>query len=68
MRPCLPVLILLALTACERAEKVEAPTRVEAERLDETETMLNELAASENRSEDRSSGQPKHRGDLEEIE
>ena len=65
MLPCLSFLILLALTACDRAEKVEAPTRVEAERLDESEAMLNELAASDNRSGNHPIDEPKHRGELD---
>ena len=35
------------LTACNREEQPEAPTPAEAERLNEAEAMLNELANEE---------------------
>ncbi len=40
-------LSLLLLTACDRGERVEAPTAEEAERLNDAEAMLNELAKEE---------------------
>jgi hypothetical protein len=46
MKWTLPLLALLA-AACNREERVEAPTPAEAERLDEAEAMLNELAKEE---------------------
>ena len=45
MRPFLIATLLLC--ACERAEKPEAPTPAEAERLNEAEAMLNSLANEE---------------------
>ena len=39
--------LFLLLAACNREEKPEAPTAAEAERLDETESMLNSLANEE---------------------
>ena len=38
------VLAALLLTACNREEQPEAPTAAEAERLNDAEAMLNELA------------------------
>ena len=40
-------LALLLLASCNREEKVEAPTAEEAERLNDAEAMLNELAKEE---------------------
>ncbi|QDP19120.1 hypothetical protein [Sphingomonas xanthus] len=37
-------LISLALISCDRGEKVEAPTAAEAERLNDAEAMLDEIA------------------------
>jgi hypothetical protein len=39
--------LLLLLAACNREGKPEAPTPAEAERLDQAEAMLNELANEE---------------------
>jgi len=38
---------LFLLTACDRAERIEPPTAEEAERLNDAEAMLNELAKEE---------------------
>ncbi|HET9336091.1 MAG TPA: hypothetical protein VFO12_06755 [Sphingomicrobium sp.] len=38
---------LLFASACNREEQPQAPTPAEAERLDEAEAMLNELAKEE---------------------
>ena len=46
MKWILPLLGLLT-AACNREERVEAPTPAEAERLDQAEVMLNELAKEE---------------------
>ena len=40
-------LLALALTACNREEKPEAPTPAEADRLNDAEAMLNGLANEE---------------------
>ena len=40
-------LALLILTGCDREEKPEAPTAAESQRLDDAETMLNELGRNE---------------------
>ena len=45
MKPLL--LALLLLTACDRGERVAAPTAAEAERLHNAEAMLNSLANEE---------------------
>jgi len=39
--------LLLLLAACQREEKVEAPTSAETERLNDAEAMLNDLANEE---------------------
>ena len=41
------MLSALLLAACNRTERPEAPTAAEAERLNEAEEMLNELANEE---------------------
>ena len=41
------VLAALLLTACNREEQPEAPTAAEAERLNDAEALLNELANEE---------------------
>jgi len=41
------LLTALLLTACDREEQPQAPTAAEAERLNEAEAMLNELANEE---------------------
>jgi hypothetical protein len=46
MKWILPLLGLLT-AACNREERVEAPTPAETERLDEAEDMLNQLANEE---------------------
>ena len=43
----LPLLIALALAGCNRAEKPQAPTPAETERLNGAEEMLNGLANEE---------------------
>ena len=43
----LPPLLALALAACNREDKPEAPTPAETERLDQAEAMLNGLANEE---------------------
>lgn len=43
----LPFLFALALTACNREEKPQAPTPAEVERLNDAEAMLNSLANEE---------------------
>ena len=45
IRILLPFLLLTA--ACNREEQPQAPTEAEAERLDDAETMLNDLAKEE---------------------
>ena len=45
MKPFLIAALLLC--ACDRAERPEAPTAAEAERLNEAEAMLNGLANEE---------------------
>ena len=40
-------LSLLLLASCDRGERVEPPTAEEAERLNDAEAMLNELAKEE---------------------
>ena len=47
MKNSLFIATLLVVTACDREEKPLAPTPAEAERLDEAEAMLNELANEE---------------------
>ncbi len=44
MKNSLLIATLLVVTACNREDQPEAPTRAEAERLNEAEEMLNELA------------------------
>ena len=44
---CILLLPLIMLGACDRGERVEPPTAAEAERLNEAEDMLNELADEE---------------------
>ena len=57
-------LALLLLAACNREEKPEAPTPAEAERLDDAEAMLNDLATNEEgpANAEAPTG-PKHRAD-----
>ena len=44
MKKSLPIAALLLFSACNREEQPEAPTPAEAERLNEAEEMLNQLA------------------------
>ena len=46
MKQIFPVLMLL-LASCDRAERPEAPTAAETERLDDADAMLDNLAANE---------------------
>ncbi len=39
--------VLMALASCDRAEGPEAPTAIEAERLNDAESMLDNLAGNE---------------------
>ena len=41
------MLVALLLTACDREEKPQPPTAAEAERLNDAEEMLNDLANEE---------------------
>jgi hypothetical protein len=59
----LPLLLVLALAACEREERPQPPTAAEAERLDEADAMLDNLADSEEPSAAQPGDQPQHRGD-----
>ena len=43
----IPLLALLLTAACNREEQPQAPTAAEAERLNDTEAMLNGLAKEE---------------------
>ena len=52
------VLLAVLLTACHN-EAPPAPNSEQAEQLDETEAMLNELAANEEGPADRSTGPSK---------
>ena len=47
MKKSLLIATLLVVTACNREDQPEAPTPAEAERLNEAEEMLNELAKEE---------------------
>lgn len=47
MRLYIFLFLVLTLAACDRAERPEAPTAVEAERLNEAEAMLDNMAANE---------------------
>jgi hypothetical protein len=47
MKQILPIVLLLLATACDRSERVEAPTAAEAERLDDADAMLDNMAANE---------------------
>jgi hypothetical protein len=54
----------LLLASCNRAEKPEAPTAAESQRLDEAEAMLNELASNEaGPANAEAPTGPKHRAD-----
>ena len=46
MKQIFPVLMLL-LASCDRAERPEAPTAAETERLDDADAMLDNLANEE---------------------
>ena len=48
MRLYLLLFLLFVLAACDRADRVEAPTAVETARLNEADAMLDNLAASAN--------------------
>ena len=43
----IPLLALLLTATCNREEQPQAPTAAEAERLNDTEAMLNDLAKEE---------------------
>jgi hypothetical protein len=57
-------LSLSALSACNREEQIEGPTVAESRLLDDTETMLDNLATNEKRPANAEAPTgPKHRGD-----
>ena len=43
----LSICCALTLSGCDRGERVEAPTAIETERLNEAETMLDNMAGNE---------------------
>ena len=47
MKNSLPIAVLLLASACNREQQPEAPNPPEAERLNDAEEMLNELANEE---------------------
>ena len=47
MRLYIFLFLVLALAACDRAERAEAPTAAEAERLNEAEAMLDNISAND---------------------
>ena len=47
MRLYIFLFLVLALAACDHAERPESPTAVEAERLNEAESMLDNMATNE---------------------
>ena len=47
MRLYIFLFLVLALAACDRAERVEAPTAAETEQLNEAEAMLDNISAND---------------------
>ena len=47
MRLYIFLFLLFVLAACDRGERVEAPTAVETERLNEADAMLDNMAGNE---------------------
>lgn len=56
-------LMALALAACDRGEKVEAPTPAQTAQLDEADRMLDTMADRDAPREEENTAAPRHRAD-----